>query len=466
MSLTRYLDPYPMPMAPLLLGQISGGASAAFALRLIRAWHLGPLARIRRSSDNAETMIGYARGPRTTQNVHTNTALAGAVVGTPGTLPTGWQIFSNTTGCALNVTATGTDPATGYPSVVVQLVGASTGGQLRLVISSPVAAAEGQRFCLSIGHRMTAGSLTNITSLQLVQRFRNITSGTLLSTIQNFTPTSIQPLRVGVSGVGPVDTVQNTNEIVISTGAGAVDVTLRLIAPNIEIGPAINARTLLNNSVTTVTDAGGLDIDAVEAFIGSGGTAQVVTWFDQSGAAKDVTNATAANQPFLATTGCLETTQTGRPGVRFAGGSGSLRGASTVVAFQAHSVSNTSATTAGFEYMSGGGANGLFVDRKSSTQRRVGKFGVTVNSTTDSANGQTAVYTDIASGIRRNGTNLTMVSDSIGSESNVLEIGGRNSLSGFIGTIAELILLPQETDAATRTLIEQNQGAYFGVAIA
>ena len=65
--------------------------------------------------------------------------------------------------------------------------------------------------------------------------------------------------------------------------------------------------------------AGGwLDSAALLAFVGAG-SGYVVTWYDQSGAGRDVASATAAAQPRLVNAGTLEAAANGRPWALFSG---------------------------------------------------------------------------------------------------------------------------------------------------
>lgn len=93
-------------------------------------------------------------------------------------------------------------------------------------------------------------------------------------------------------------------------------------------GPCLRVRRSSDNAeqdigFSTVRIGGyrWLDQVAIEAFVGSGNDGFVTTWYDQSGAALNLSQATAAKQPRAVLSGTVET-RNGRPTVRFLGTGG------------------------------------------------------------------------------------------------------------------------------------------------
>lgn len=71
-------------------------------------------------------------------------------------------------------------------------------------------------------------------------------------------------------------------------------------------------------------ESGELDTAALVAFAG-GGSAYVVTWYDQSGNSRNLTQATTSRQPRIVNAGTLTAITTGVPGVEFTGSSVHLK---------------------------------------------------------------------------------------------------------------------------------------------
>lgn len=82
-------------------------------------------------------------------------------------------------------------------------------------------------------------------------------------------------------------------------------------------GSAIRVRRSNDNAQSDIgfNVSNGLDTTALTAFVGSN-TGYITTWYDQSGNARDVTQATALNQPYIISLGTLQTVNS-KPIIRF-----------------------------------------------------------------------------------------------------------------------------------------------------
>jgi hypothetical protein len=111
---------------------------------------------------------GWLLQPASNNQVR-NPRAEGAVVGTPGTLPTNWT-KTNSTGLAWNVIGIGTD--SGMPYIDVQLVGTPTNTVANWINFEPspgaVIAAPGDYWCGSVYAKIVAGSTTNLSSYYAV----------------------------------------------------------------------------------------------------------------------------------------------------------------------------------------------------------------------------------------------------------------------------------------------------------
>ncbi len=85
-------------------------------------------------------------------------------------------------------------------------------------------------------------------------------------------------------------------------------------------GPCMNVRRSSDNATRDIYFAGdALDVEAIRSFAGAGGSAFVVTWYDQfASAASALTQATAGTQPLILNAGVLEIlgNRAQSPGVR------------------------------------------------------------------------------------------------------------------------------------------------------
>ena len=83
-------------------------------------------------------------------NAIRNSSASGAVAGTPGTLPTNWNVFTNVTGLTRHIVGTGTDDGITY--IEVKLSGTPSGSgiyQFQFEPSNAVAALTAQTWTAS-----------------------------------------------------------------------------------------------------------------------------------------------------------------------------------------------------------------------------------------------------------------------------------------------------------------------------
>jgi hypothetical protein len=142
-----------------------------------------------------------------------------------------------------------------------------------------------------------------------------------------------------VSGINAAGTGTASTTVTSSTQAFTALRTIVGVAPTAAYslrqldtayaGKAINVRRSSDNTTLDIgfTASGDLDTAALLTFAGSG-SAYVVTWYDQSGSAVNVTQATQANQPRIVNAGVVETVN-GRPSIMFLGSNSYLSVAAT-----------------------------------------------------------------------------------------------------------------------------------------
>jgi len=184
----------------------------------------------------------YSTGTRTLLNEAASTnhipnpRAEGAVVGTAGTVPTGWTIQSAVSGITRSIAAVGTDD--GIPYVDVRLAGTASATvtySITFVSATTVAAAVGETWTCASYVKLAGGTLTGASFLiGLLEAGGSSTP----STTQAFTPTTadLYTQRPAVTRTVTVaDTAYIRGRILITITNGSVaDVTLRVGAPQME----------------------------------------------------------------------------------------------------------------------------------------------------------------------------------------------------------------------------------------
>jgi hypothetical protein len=201
--------------------------------------------------DLAGNVIQFATGvPRITNrgilveeartNGIRNSVAAGAVVGTPGTLPTNWTTFSGSNGLSPQIVAVGTDSVTGTGFVEVRFSGTTvnnTGSQIKF--EGGIAATNAQAWTASVYAALVAGSVSGFTSGPLLQFDMN---NSVPAYVGNSTSVAVAGSASMTRGTLTFTTNQATTAfvspyIVITPGTGkTVDFTLRISVPQMELG--------------------------------------------------------------------------------------------------------------------------------------------------------------------------------------------------------------------------------------
>ena len=212
--------------------------------------------------DLAGNVIQFATGvPRITNrgilveeartNSVTNSSMIGAVVGSPGSFPTTWT--------ATNWTVAGTGTENGLPYIDARYVGTPSGTQFLNFGANPAASA-GQAWTASVYTRLVAGSLTNVTALQLTAAS---TGGTTASANQNVSTATLEPAVRSTVTVTAGTGATGATSYIRMTGSGAVDFTIRLYAPQLELG------AFATSPIITTGAAGTRGVDAASIVLPS-----------------------------------------------------------------------------------------------------------------------------------------------------------------------------------------------------
>jgi len=170
-----------------------------------------------------------------------NNSMQGAVVGTPGTLPTNWASALN--GVSQQVVGVGTENGLDY--IDLRIFGTTINTsmfQFRMELNNNIVAANGQTWTGSLFYRLVGGSMNNITTL-ILQLYENDAAGAgLANSTSNFFPTSTMQ-RVTLTRVFNQASTAFTNLkfSVTNTNAAVVDATFRVYSPQLELGAFVTS---------------------------------------------------------------------------------------------------------------------------------------------------------------------------------------------------------------------------------
>ena len=211
------------------------------------------------------------------QNAIRNNAMAGAVAGTPGTLPTNWNRFKSGTMNDLAVVATGSEQGLDY--IDVRIWGTATGtNDVGLNMDSAIAVAAGDTYAASAFVKVVSGSLSGITFAQFACGRYN--SGTYVSN----SPTVNVRSANGWAQLSFGDTVPGSgiNQIRPAVSfrvpdAMMVDAIVRIARPQVELGASTDT-----SPITTTGSAVMRSEDAVALNLPVGTQTLTITFEDQS----------------------------------------------------------------------------------------------------------------------------------------------------------------------------------------
>jgi hypothetical protein len=248
--------------------------------------------------------------------------------------------------------------------------------------------------------------------------------------------------------------------------------SLRLLNSN-HGGAAIQVRRSSDNVVANIgfTSNGGLDTSALLAHCGSG-DGFVTTWYDQSGNGRNATQATAANQPQIVSSGSVVNLNS-KPALMFDGSNDFLSLSSSIatsINYSFFTAAYNESNINGGTYMSGAagscefglnlrsGFSDFFINRTFQLNLITGtltkdRFNLNTFFTLNSNN---SLYTNGALSISNTVTaNFTQPITTIGRNS-----AGTNEY--YLNTISEMVLY-SSNQASNRTGIETNINSYYAI---
>ena len=198
------------------------------------------VARFDHSQDGAASSLGLLIEEARTNSLR-NSQAGGSTVGTHtggtgagGVLPTNW-IWTGA-GLDLDVVGTGTEDGLSYIDIRFYGTTNSSSAALGYEAQSQIVAENGQTWSASQYVRTVAGDLTNITQVATQIR-QNNSSTQVAGTSTAFTPTASYQRATATTTIADATVNRVVERLIFSFSSGvAIDLTLRIAAPQLELG--------------------------------------------------------------------------------------------------------------------------------------------------------------------------------------------------------------------------------------
>lgn len=193
-----------------------------------------------------------AIGPSGLQTIPTransirNNSMAGVVVGSPGALPNNWG--TDFPGLTRTIIGAGTENGLPYVDIRINGTSSNTYGSLAFESTSIIAATVGQLWAESVGVKLIGGSLVNIGNIVLtLQEWNNspafVANNNSVNKLSQVNSNFITLTNVFTVAQATAATIRPCLNFTWASGI-AIDFTLRLYAPQLELGAFATAPIL------------------------------------------------------------------------------------------------------------------------------------------------------------------------------------------------------------------------------
>jgi len=198
-------------------------------------------------------LIGALVEPARANSIRNNT-MAGAMVGTPGTLPTNWAVAA-AGGLTTTVVALGTEKGINY--IDLQISGTTSSTFYVFKYDDGIACSVGQVWAQATYHKLVSGSLTNITSTSVSL---GVTGGSSnLATA--FTPTSTLTRYSNIGTLAGSPTSLDPRFSMAFSSGVAVNITIRIGLPQLE--QIVSGVSVATTPIRTTGSAATRAVDAL-----------------------------------------------------------------------------------------------------------------------------------------------------------------------------------------------------------
>jgi hypothetical protein len=187
-----------------------------------------------------------------------NNSMTGVVAGTSGTLPTNWVQAATATGITRTIVGSGT--VNGLPYVDIKYTGTATAGDTVLFFEATtgVATVNATTWSSTAFLALQGGTLTNVTVKQGL-RYRAAAGASIGSQVfeTTITPTATLTRYERAATAADATVAFVVASLTLTMASGAVDVTLRIAAPQLELGAFATSPILTTTAtVTRAVDVG------------------------------------------------------------------------------------------------------------------------------------------------------------------------------------------------------------------
>jgi hypothetical protein len=199
--------------------------------------------------------LGFLIEEQRTNSIRNNT-MQGAVAGTPGTLPTNWTVDLSTTGLSREVVGFGVDQGIAYLDYRLFGTAAATNYvALAFETATGVVATTGQAWANSVYVKLQGGTTSGLSILPRAAYNENTSGGVFIRADYGtpVTPTSAwrrATLSTTLSGGGTTARLFPYLYIQVTNGA-AIDITLRIGLPQLELGAFATSPILTTAAAAT-----------------------------------------------------------------------------------------------------------------------------------------------------------------------------------------------------------------------
>lgn len=308
----------------------------------------------------------------------------------------------------------------------------------------------------------------------------------IINLLNPLSPATVVPPTIVDNGLSTTILDDDDYLLDVITGASGA-YSLRLLNSSYT-GNCIRVRRSSDNSEQNIGFVNSqLDTASLLSFCGSG-NGFVVTWYDQSGNSRNVTQSVASSQPRIINSGALITDDNGRPTLNFTSGLAYLSrtdalGFTGNAEFSIFSVTKTTATTTQQRIVGFGSNTGVIKRTLSLTVGLTGGWAVRYNDGNEQYGGYIPGWslfaitkptggTYISPNAYLNGVELVRIADAnptlnlnlINEEFNI-GVGRNNTntiVEYFTGLMSEVILYPTEL-TTSRATVQNNINSYYSI---
>lgn len=181
-----------------------------------------------------------------------NSSMTGAAAGTPGTLPTNWTAAATASGITRQIIGTGA--VNGLPYIDIKYSGTAVAGDtvLFLEMTTGAATVNATTWTSSAHIALVGGTLTNVTPKQGL-RFRAAAGASIGTQIFEtaIVPTSTLTRYERTATAADATVAFVVSSLTLTMASGAVDLTLRIAAPQLELGAFATSNILTTSATVT-----------------------------------------------------------------------------------------------------------------------------------------------------------------------------------------------------------------------